>query len=53
MYVFVENKNIGENKNIREQNLNNLMLHRNNKMVWAGVSRHNLHTEGNDHLCCG
>ncbi len=29
------------------------MLQRNNKMVWAGVNRHNLHTECNDHWCCG
>jgi hypothetical protein len=29
------------------------MLHRNNKMVWAGVNRHNLHTDCNGHWCCG
>jgi hypothetical protein len=22
-------------------------------MVWAGVNGHNLHTEHNDHWCCG
>jgi hypothetical protein len=29
------------------------MLHRNNKLVWTGVNRHNLDTERNDCLCCG
>ncbi len=29
------------------------MLHRNTKLVWTGVNRHNLDTEHNDHLCCG
>ncbi len=29
------------------------MLHRNNKLVWTGVNRHNLDTERNDPLCCG
>ncbi len=29
------------------------MLHRNDKLVWTGVNRHNLDTVRNDHLCCG
>ncbi len=29
------------------------MLHRSNKMVWAGVNGQNLHTEHNNRWCCG
>ncbi len=38
---------------IWEQDLNNLMLHKNSKMVWTGVNGHNLDTECNNRLCCG
>jgi hypothetical protein len=54
MYIFVGNKNILARTKIYGSNIqNNLMLHRNNKMVSTGVNGHNLHIKRNDHWCCG
>jgi hypothetical protein len=53
MYVFVGNKNILLRTKIYRSKLeNNLMLHRNKKLVWTLVNGHNFDTEQNYHLCC-
>jgi hypothetical protein len=53
MYVFDGNKNILARAKIYGSKIyNNLMLHRDNKLVWTGVNGHNLDTERNNHLCC-
>ncbi len=54
MYVSVGNKNILSRTKIYGSKLeNNLMLHRNNKLVWTWVNGHNFVTRQNYHLCCG
>ncbi len=54
VYVFFGNKNILSITKIYGSKLeNNLMLQRNNKLVWTWVNGHNFDTEQSYHLCCG
>ncbi len=54
VYVFNGNKKILTRTKIYRSELeNNLLLHRNNKLVWTWVNEHNFDTERNYHLCCG
>ncbi len=54
MYVFVGNKNmLLRTKIYGSKLLNNLMLHRNNKLVWTWVNGHNFDTGQNGRLFCG
>ncbi len=54
VYIFFWNKNILSRTKIYGSKLeNNLMLLRNNKLVWTQVNRQNFDTEQNYRLCCG
>ncbi len=54
VYVFFGNKNILSRTKIYGSKLeNNLMLQRNNKLLWTWVNGQNFDTEQNYRLCCG
>ncbi len=54
VYLFFGNKNILSRTKIYRSKLeSNLMLQRNNKLVWTWVSGQNFDTKQNYHLCCG
>ncbi len=54
VFIFFGNKNILSRTKIYGSKLeDNLMLQRNNKLVWTWVNGQNFDIEQNYHLCCG